>query len=46
MNGDALRPSLKYVYYLINVPKISGDVILGNRYCSVVTEAGAALSVN
>jgi len=37
MNGDALRSSHKYVYYLTNVPKCSGDVILGNsgRYCSV-----------
>jgi len=50
MNGDALRSSLKYVYYLmlINAPKISGDVILGNkgRYGSVVTEAGTALSIS
>ena len=33
----ALCSSLKYVYYLTSVPKLSGDVILGNscRYCSV-----------
>ena len=33
---------------LINAPKISGDVILGNkgRYGSVVTEAGTALSIS
>jgi len=37
MNGDALRSSHKYVYYLTNVPTWSGDVILGKsgRYCSV-----------
>jgi len=37
MNGAVLRSSLKFVYYLTNVQKRSGDVILGNsgRYCSV-----------
>jgi len=37
MNADALRSSLKHVYYLTNVLKWSGDVVLGDsgRYCSV-----------
>jgi len=37
MNGDALPLKPQTRYYLINVPKISGDVILGKRgrYCSV-----------
>jgi len=40
MNGDALRSSLKCVYYFTNVPKLSGDVILGNNGSA----AGTALS--
>jgi len=37
MNGNTLRSILKYLNYLTNVPKWSGDVILGNsrRYRSV-----------
>jgi len=36
LGNTALRSNLKYVYYLTNVPKYSGVVILGNsgRYCS------------
>jgi len=36
VNCDALRSSCKYVCYLTNVPKLSGNVILYNsgRHCS------------